>query len=114
MRFHGVEIMHFHSPHEAALRLSKGAIDRLGAELDRSTAIRLHPTSEWITVHLDCPSDADLLLALVSVALRVHTPPLAENPPAAVVGLCNIAIGQLAITSTRAHGFRDPRLTPVE
>ncbi|WP_146228966.1 luciferase family protein [Streptomyces sp. NWU339] len=43
-----------------------------GDQLGRSTAIRLLPQSQWVTVHLDDDCDADTLLGLVILALRAH------------------------------------------
>jgi hypothetical protein len=84
------DIVHFHSDHDADLHLTGPAIVRLRAELEQSTAVRLHPGSEWVTVHLDCTGDADLLVTLVSVALKAHSP--AEPPSAPPAdGLCNLA-----------------------
>ncbi|MFI0220617.1 luciferase domain-containing protein [Streptomyces lydicus] len=37
-----------------------------------SSAIRLVPDSHWVTIHLECNADIDLLLTLVSVALQAH------------------------------------------
>jgi hypothetical protein len=108
VRFRGTEIMHFHSPREAALHLSAEAIDRLQAQFARSTAIRLHPTSEWITVHLDCPTDADLLLALVSVALHVHAPTEAEDATGVANRPCQVAIGQLGGSNMFGDSGRTP------
>jgi hypothetical protein len=66
------EIVHFHSDHEVDLHLTGWAIQRFARDLRASTAIRLLPGSRWVTVHLDCDADVDLLLSLVSVALRAH------------------------------------------
>ncbi|MFC1416121.1 luciferase domain-containing protein [Streptacidiphilus cavernicola] len=82
------DIVHFHSDRDADLHLTPGPIARLHAELEQSTAVRLHPESPWVTVHLDCDSDADLLVALVSIALQAHA-----NVPAgpAEPAPCNLA-----------------------
>ncbi|MFF2382797.1 luciferase family protein [Streptomyces sp. NPDC058108] len=69
----GAEIVHFHGDSDAELHLTAAAIERLRPELGRSTAIRLHPASAWVTVHLNCEDDIALLTSLVSVALRAHT-----------------------------------------
>jgi hypothetical protein len=84
------EIVHFHSDHDADLHLTGLAIARLRFELEQSTAVRLHPGSEWATVHLDCVGDAELLVSLVSVALKAHAADrLPGSQPADV--LCNLA-----------------------
>lgn len=83
------EIVHFHSDHDADLHLTARAAARMGDELEHCTAVRLHPGSEWVTVHLDCVGDAELLVGLVSVALKAHAAtPLAAVPPADV--RCNL------------------------
>ena len=33
----------------------------------------------WVTVHLDCEADVDLLLSLVSIALKAHQSPPADD-----------------------------------
>lgn len=66
------EIVHFHSDHDVDLHLTEGAIERFRGDLQESTAIRLVPGSRWVTVHLDCDTDVDLLMSLVSVALKAH------------------------------------------
>ncbi|GAA3535205.1 luciferase family protein [Streptomyces osmaniensis] len=66
------EIVHFHSERDVDLHLTVPAIRRLRDDLQVSTAIRLVPGSDWVTVHLDCDTDADLLMSLVSAALKAH------------------------------------------
>jgi hypothetical protein len=68
---HG-EIVHFHSDRDVDLRLTGRAIERFASDLQGSTAIRLVPGSGWVTVHLDCETDVDLLLSLVSMALKAQ------------------------------------------
>ncbi|MEV8542020.1 luciferase family protein [Streptomyces sp. NPDC051572] len=76
------EIVHFHSDHDVDLHLTVGAILRFHHDLSESTAIRIIPGSRWVTVHLDCETDVDLLLSLVSVALKAHAGgPPAGSPP---------------------------------
>nr|WSY50414.1 DUF5519 family protein [Streptomyces sp. NBC_00886] len=80
------EIVHFHSDHDVDLHLTVGAILRIHHDLSESTAIRIIPGSRWVTVHLDCETDVDLLLSLVSVALKAHqnqTGPPSGGPSAA-------------------------------
>jgi hypothetical protein len=72
LRSVGAEIVHFHSDHSVDLHLTARTIRRFQDELKNSTAIRLVPDSNWVTIHLDCDSDIDLLLTLASVALQVH------------------------------------------
>ncbi|MFB9463954.1 luciferase domain-containing protein [Streptomyces cinereospinus] len=81
------EIAHFHSARDVDLHLTRRAIRRIAQDLSVSTAIRLVPGSRWVTVHLDCDTDVDLLLSLVSVALQAHQ----AGPPAepATPGGCN-------------------------
>ncbi|MFH0519353.1 luciferase family protein [Streptomyces sp. M41] len=66
------EIVHFHSDRDVDLHLTASAIQRFHADLKESTAIRLVPGSAWVTVHLDCDTDVDLLMSLVSAALKAH------------------------------------------
>ncbi|MFC1429802.1 luciferase family protein [Streptacidiphilus sp. N1-3] len=73
------EIVHLHNDHDADLHLTHEAIERLQAELEQSTAVRLHPGTDWITLHLDCDRDAELMVSLVSVALQAHARPRPES-----------------------------------
>ncbi|AZQ32731.1 hypothetical protein EJ357_04140 [Streptomyces cyaneochromogenes] len=66
------EIVHFHSERDVDLHLTVSAIQRFHDDLRESTAIRLLPGSNWVTVHLDCDTDVDLLMSLVSAALKAH------------------------------------------
>ncbi|MFJ8543661.1 luciferase family protein [Streptomyces sp. NPDC093586] len=76
------EIVHFHSDRDVDLHLTHRAIQRFRQDLGGSSAIHLVPGSRWVTVHLDCDADVDLLLSLVSIALKAHqTPPAADLPP---------------------------------
>jgi hypothetical protein len=95
----GAEIVHFHSARDADLHLTGPAIHRLHEELDRSTAVLLHDDSPWVTVHLECDSDADLLVSLVSVALRAHTPPSSEG-----AAPCNLTRVELAPAALLPQG----------
>ncbi|MGN9758188.1 luciferase domain-containing protein [Streptomyces sp. SD31] len=66
------DIVHFHSDRDVDLHLTVSAIRRFHDDLRESTAIRLVPGSDWVTVHLDCDTDVDLLMSLVSAALKAH------------------------------------------
>jgi hypothetical protein len=79
------EILHFHSDRDVDLHLTHRAIQRLHYDFAGSTAIHLVPGSRWVTVHLDCDADVDLLLGLVSVALKAH----AARPERTAPGGCN-------------------------
>lgn len=72
LRFRQDEIAHFHLDHDVDLHLTPSLIQRMAADLSESSAVRLVPGSRWVTVHLDCETDVDLLLSLVSVALKAH------------------------------------------
>jgi hypothetical protein len=72
LRSAGVEIVHFHSDRSVDLHLTAGTIRRFQDELKNSTAIRLVPDSPWVTIHLQCDADIDLLQTLASVALQAH------------------------------------------
>ncbi|MEW2433307.1 luciferase family protein [Streptomyces caniferus] len=66
------EIAHFHSDRSADLHLTAGKNRRFEDNLRGSSAIRLLPDSHWVTIHLECNADIDLLLTLASVALQAH------------------------------------------
>ncbi|MFF0012649.1 luciferase family protein [Streptomyces sp. NPDC005374] len=66
------EIVHFHPGRDVDLHLTEPAIRRFHDDLEESTAVRLVPGSRWVTVHLDCETDIDLLMSLVSMALKAH------------------------------------------
>ncbi|GAA2441925.1 luciferase family protein [Streptomyces sp. NPDC051041] len=86
LRSHRDEIVHFHSDRDVDLHLTHRAIQRFHYDLGGSSAIHLVPGSRWVTVHLDCDADVDLLLSLVSIALKAHqTWPSATASP----GGCN-------------------------
>ncbi|WP_327316837.1 luciferase domain-containing protein [Streptomyces sp. NBC_01235] len=72
LRSGGVEIVHFHSDMSVDLHLTAKAIRRFERDLRHSTAVRLLPGSPWVTVHLECETDIDLLMTLVSAALQAH------------------------------------------
>ncbi|MFE7168925.1 luciferase family protein [Streptomyces sp. NPDC057616] len=87
------EIVHFHSDRDVDLHLTAHAIQRLHYDFAESTAIRLVPGSRWVTVHLDCEADVDLLLSLVSVALKAHqSGPLPAGPAAAVCNFHRVTV----------------------
>ncbi|WP_121750345.1 luciferase family protein [Streptomyces sp. E2N166] len=79
------EIVHFHSDRDVDLHLTHRAIQRFHYDLGGSSAIRMVPGSRWVTVHLDCDADVDLLLSLVSIALKAHQ----TRPPADLPSKCN-------------------------
>ena len=72
LRSAGAEIVHFHSDRSVDLHLTARAIRRFESDLRHSTAIRLQPGSHWVTVRLECETDIDLLMTLVSAALQAH------------------------------------------
>ncbi|AZS86062.1 luciferase family protein [Streptomyces griseoviridis] len=82
------EIVHFHSARDVDLHLTGQAIARLHHDIAGSTALRMVPGSRWVTVHLDCATDVDLLLSLVSVALKAHQSGPAPLGPV-VTAMCN-------------------------
>ncbi|MFI6563829.1 luciferase family protein [Streptomyces sp. NPDC050534] len=87
------EIVHFHSGRDVDLHLTAGAIQRLHYDFAESTAIRLVPGSRWVTVHLDCDADVDLLISLVSVALKAHqNGPLPAGSPTAVCNFHRVTV----------------------
>ncbi|MET8451210.1 luciferase domain-containing protein [Streptomyces sp. NPDC005209] len=66
------EIAHFHSDRDVDLHLTDRAIRRFAKDLNGSSAIRVVPGSQWVTIRLDAASDVDLLMTLVSVALQAQ------------------------------------------
>jgi hypothetical protein len=84
------EIVHFHSGRDVDLHLTAHAIQRLHHDIAGSTAIRLVPGSRWVTVHLDCDTDVDLLMSLVSVALKAHLSQGPVTAPAPSPHTCNL------------------------
>ncbi|MEV2192335.1 luciferase family protein [Streptomyces phaeochromogenes] len=79
----GHEIVHFHSDDSADLYLTRTAVERLLPQFAHASAIRVRPGASWITVLLDCDADVQLLLGLVSVALKEHgaVTPRRPSPP---------------------------------
>lgn len=87
------EIVHFHSDRDVDLHLTVRAIQRFQDDLRESTAIRLIPGSRWVTVHLDCDTDVDLLMSLVSVALKAHQAgPPSGSPPAVTCNFRRVTV----------------------
>ncbi|MER5890632.1 luciferase family protein [Streptomyces sp. NPDC001941] len=64
------ELVHFHSDNAADVHLTRTAVARLLPHLRGSSAIQVTPGAGWVTVLLDCDADVDLLLSLISVALK--------------------------------------------
>lgn len=89
LRGAGQDIIHLHTEHDADLHLTTEVVERLRPHLEQSTALRLHSGSAWVTLHLDCTGDADLLLALASLALQAHSARRVDSPDADP--LCNLA-----------------------
>ncbi|PZT70054.1 hypothetical protein DN402_30065 [Streptomyces sp. SW4] len=81
LRSAGGEIAHFHTGRDVDLHLTRRLIQRYHYDLGGSSAIHLVPGSRWVTVHLDCEADVDLLLSLVSIALKAHPAPPAPDTP---------------------------------
>ncbi|MEW2251027.1 luciferase family protein [Streptomyces sp. NPDC006975] len=66
------EIAHFHTDRDVDLHLTTWAIRRFEQDLGSATAVRLVPGAQWVTVRLEVDTDIDLLMTLVSLALRAH------------------------------------------
>ncbi|MFL5997855.1 MAG: luciferase family protein [Streptomyces sp.] len=80
---HG-EIVHFHSGNDVDVYLTARAIRQFHEHLTASTAVRLVPGSQWVTLRLDLAGDVHLLMTLVSLALRAHqTWPVPDDAPGA-------------------------------
>lgn len=78
----GHEIVHFHSDDSADLCLTPTAVERLLPQLQHASAIRVRPGASWVTVLLDCDADVQLLLGLLSVALKEHGAVPSRHPSA--------------------------------
>ncbi|MGX9889315.1 luciferase domain-containing protein [Streptomyces sp. NPDC002276] len=68
---HG-EIAHFHSDDDVDLYLTARAIRRFEDHLRAASAVQLVLGSHWVTVRLGVPSDVQLLMTLVSLALQAQ------------------------------------------
>ncbi|MFD3505746.1 luciferase family protein [Streptomyces sp. NPDC058678] len=80
---HG-EIVHFHSGNDVDVYLTARAIRQFQEHLTASTAVRLVPGSQWVTLRLDLAGEVHLLMTLVSLALRAHeTWPVPDDVPGA-------------------------------
>ncbi|MEU5090546.1 luciferase family protein [Streptomyces sp. NPDC021356] len=80
---HG-EIAHFHSDRDVDLKLTDRAVRRLSGDLRRFAAVRVVPGSSWVTIRLDASADVDLLLSLMSVALKADQGDPTEDRPVPV------------------------------
>ncbi|MET9443419.1 luciferase family protein [Streptomyces sp. NPDC006610] len=100
------EIAHFHTDHDVDLHLTDRAIRRFAHDLRDTTAVRLLPGSRWVTVHLDCDTDVDLLLSLVSMALQVHQAKPPSVPPA--LDACNFH--RVTVLRRDPAGLAPPRI----
>ncbi|MGW1362913.1 luciferase domain-containing protein [Streptomyces chartreusis] len=80
---HG-EIAHFHSDRDVDLRLTARTIRRFEEHLKEVPAVRLVPSSHWVTLRLDLAVDIELLMTLVSLALQTHQSwPVRDDRPTA-------------------------------
>lgn len=75
------QILHLHTDHIAEICLTRRTICRMYSALVRADQIMLGLNEDWVGVRLDTDRDVDLLIALLSVAIKTHTDPAA--PPAA-------------------------------
>ncbi|GAB1331082.1 luciferase domain-containing protein [Streptomyces sennicomposti] len=107
------EIAHFHSDRDVDLNLTDRAIRRLAGDLRRFAAVRVVPGSSWVTIRLDASADVDLLLSLMSVALKAHLggPAADDRPvPAATTAAAWASGAPDRFRRSRTRGR--PRLTP--
>jgi hypothetical protein len=65
----GLQILHLHGD-EAELRLTRPVIARLGDPLRESGRVTVLPGGDWVRVRLDTEYDVDLVMSLVSVAIK--------------------------------------------
>lgn len=82
------EIVHFHGEQEADVHLSRTMVARMLPALSESTALRTRDGSGWVTVRLDCGTDIDLLITLVSAALQAGPAVAEEDSAGLAADLC--------------------------
>ncbi|MFD1934374.1 MULTISPECIES: luciferase family protein [Nonomuraea] len=68
------EVLHLHSDRDAELCLTRPTIDRMRAALADTGQVVFGPSEDWIGVRLESEADIDLLLALLSVAIKTCDP----------------------------------------
>src|SRR5690349_8851620 len=68
----GAELLHLHGDAEAQVCLTAPVINRIGAQL-RAAGVMTAGWGDWVTVPLDTPADATLVINLVSVAIKANT-----------------------------------------
>lgn len=75
MRFRSgrTEILRLTDGSSAQLKLTCPVIHRWGAVLADCEQVRPSADQEWVTVQLDGARDVELLLSLVSVAIKANT-----------------------------------------
>ncbi|GII33726.1 luciferase domain-containing protein [Planotetraspora mira] len=66
------QILHLHTGNEAELWLTVPLIERMRPALESAQQVALEPHRDWIGIRLDTEDDADLLVALFSLAIRSH------------------------------------------
>jgi hypothetical protein len=71
---HARELLHLHTDHEAELFLGESTIKRMHDTLSGTEQVSVRPGNGWIRLRLRYEGDTDLLLALVSVAIKAHDP----------------------------------------
>ncbi|MCU7821023.1 luciferase family protein [Kitasatospora sp. DSM 101779] len=67
------EIVHVHEGAGVDVHLTRWAIDRFAQELRQVGAVSVGAACAWVTVEVERPADADVLMTLVSLALHAHT-----------------------------------------
>lgn len=66
------QIMHLHDENEAELYLTAPVIRRMREALLESGRVAVEPGGDWVRVGLDSDSDVQLLISLVSVAIKAN------------------------------------------
>jgi hypothetical protein len=69
------QILHLHTGNEAELWLTVPLIERMRPALETAQQVALEPHRDWIGIRLDTEDDADLLVALFSLAIKTHHGP---------------------------------------
>jgi hypothetical protein len=68
----GREIAHLEAANVVDLRLTRSAISRQRAELRADPRVELRTGSDWLTVRVEGPQDADFVTALVRQAVAAN------------------------------------------
>jgi hypothetical protein len=104
------QILHVHSDRQAELCLTRTAIDRLRPALAESGTVGgtvdQASDGDWASFQLDTEHDVELLLTLLSVALKAHSSDTGRPLPP-----CSVQSAAQGLTPGAARPRRRPRFT---